>query len=215
MYLGGLFMSFSSWPCSNCGPWGRRTASSPSWDSLPPNRQAVRRHELRSYEPMRPRTWERKQGKRGVRDHNLVTNTPSDKVGKKLSFTWRCWVYRHCSSFPFLVSAPCPTWRYQEQWHRSAQSLAGWCWSVCPAKKQEKQRQIQMQPYFYSNTSLTHTHKHTPWSCWYVRACFLDPRWCWSRRGWYYLQPSLHHPDLTKPALCTWRTTKRTDSWNH
>lgn len=36
----------------------------------------MRRHELRSYEPMRPRTWERKQGKRGVRDHNLVTNPP-------------------------------------------------------------------------------------------------------------------------------------------
>lgn len=54
-----VHVSFSGWPFSNCGPWGRRTASAPSWDSLPPNRPAARRHELRSYGPMRSHTWKR------------------------------------------------------------------------------------------------------------------------------------------------------------
>lgn len=54
---GFIHVHFSGWPFSNRGPWGRRTVSAPSWGSPPPNRQAARRHELRSYVPMRLHTW--------------------------------------------------------------------------------------------------------------------------------------------------------------
>lgn len=57
----------------------------------------------------------------------------------------------------------------------------------------------------------TNTCTHAPWSCWSAFPFFSGSRWCWPSWGWSDLQPSLHHPDLTKPALCTWRMTSRID----
>lgn len=90
----GLFMSvfflfcfsFSGWPFSNHGPWGRQTASAPSWVSPPPRRQAARKHELRSYGPMRWHTWER-TGRRWVRRWRQTNNKTSGKFRFLLGVT--------------------------------------------------------------------------------------------------------------------------------
>lgn len=65
---------------------------------------------------------------------------------------------------------------------------------------------------FDTNTICMQTN--IPWSCWSVSPCVSGSGWCWPSWGWSDLRPFLHRPNRTKPALCTWRITSRTDNWS-
>lgn len=52
--------------------------------------------------------------------------------------TWHCWFYHLSSALHFLLLPPRGTWPSPEQLHQSGQSLAGWCWSACPAENRKK-----------------------------------------------------------------------------